>query len=361
MLYNTVRKEKMKNIILFCLLTLLVGCSSKKSQSDLTNEEQNIPTNLSVVDTEILKNQDEVIKLLRKSGVKKLNINNLFEINIPASIEVVSLNQYLFVDRDNTQYSVSNYFDIVYQNKYFILRIDCYGDTNMSILNGDKTYNLRKIINPNIYKSENIIKYLKENYDDDSFTNKNNVKMGRLVSNWASGRTSDYYGLYFTLSNNEFSECVIAIYNIWYTFTVNEELDHNDKSYRVKYKNDGGDLEGIFQELEIIENSISFKKSEDSIIILNGSVGENIIDSEYVFPATDNLRMWNKPSLTGEVLGYMENKIYRVIVIGESIEIDGINGNWIMIIPFYGNSVTWVFDGYIREPTQEEKWEEFGW
>ena len=352
----------MKNIIFLFLLALLSGCSDKKSQTNSVDKEQNQFLNISsaYMNTEISENKEIIIKLLEKSGIKLLNINNLFEISIPENIEIVTLNQYLFMDRDNTQYCIGNYLGIIYQNKYFVIRIDCYGDSNESILNGNETYNLRKIINPEPYKSRNEINFLKKNYSDDFFINGNGVRIGKSISNWGSGVTSDYYGLYFTLSNNEFNECVILIYNVWYSFAINEGLVHDDKNYKIKYMNEGGNLERIFQDLEFIENSITFTVSNDSIKIYNGSIGENIIDDELIFTTIDNLRMRKQPSLSGEILGYMDDIIYRVILIGEYAEIDGIKGNWVMVIPFNGNSISWVFNGFTRKPTEEEIWRCFG-
>lgn len=339
--------------ILHLMLITLSSCNNKKLQS--TTE-----TNSFNVDIEIPINREEIIEFIKKSEVKSLNINDLFEISIPESMKIISIDQYLFMDRESTQYSISNYLGMVYLNKYFVIEIDCYGDSDMAILNGNETYNLRKIINPDPYKSRNVINYLKENYSDDSFVNKNGVKIGKSITSWASWVSSDYYGLYFTLSDDKFNECVISIYDVWYSFAKNERLVHNDKDYKEKYKNEGGNLEKIFHDLELLENSITFKISNDSIKILNGEIGENIIDDRLVFPTIDNLRMRNSPSLTGEILGYMEKIIYRVIIIGDNDEIDGINGNWVMVIPYNGNNVSWVFNGFTRKPTEDELWRFFG-
>jgi len=346
------------------LLILNAGCTKKNIQSSSTNglqdqfgynnaenEEQKQVSNFNNDDSEFILNREEILNTLRKKGDKLLNINNLFEIKIPENIEIISINQYLLLNRNNTQYGIYNLFKIVYQNKFFFMSINIYGNTNHFILEGNKTYNLSKIINPSSYMSKNQIKYLKENYINESFINKNKIKISRYVSIWGTSSTSDYYGLYFKLLNNEFNECVISIDNIWGTFAKIETLDEN---YKENITKEGGNLKKIFQDLELMENSITFVLSEDSIKIENGSIGEEIINDEYIFPLIDNLRMRNQPLLTGEVLGYMEKKMYRIVFIGKKAEIDGIEGNWIMITPWNGNDVSWVFSGFTRKATDEE-------
>jgi hypothetical protein len=356
-------KKEIFPIFLLFVFILFIGCSNKNTQSIpineaiSINENQDQTRNYFFTDSEIQLNQGEIIKQLGKTENKLLNINNLFEIEISENIEIVSISQYL--DRSKTQYCITNSLDVIYQNKHFYLDIDCYGNTNSAILKNNEFYNLKKLINPSLYKSMNQIGYLKSNYVNDPSINKNDIKIGKFVSHWGTSWTSDYYGVYFILPNSEFNECVISIDNVWYTFAQNETLE-DDEDYKNKILREGGNLEKIFRELEMIENSITFNLSDDSIKIENGRIGGKNINDEYIFPAIDNLRMRNKPSLTGEILGYMENKIYQVIVIGEDVEIEGIKGNWIMIIPHNGNSVSWVFNGFTREATDEECYQYFG-
>ena len=338
----------MKKIICFLFIFFLFGCSNKKEQSNINKETR---------EQEVLLKREKILKELLEKGDKVLNINDLFEIIIPENIEIMSINQYFLLDSDNTQYGVENSLYILYQNKFFFMDINIYGNKNRSLLDGTKTYNLRKIINPAPYMSKNQINYLKENYFNKPFTNKNQVKTGKFFSSWGTSWSSDYYGLYFTLPNDEFNECVISISNIWGTFANSETIDEN---YKEEIKKTGGNLEKIFNDLEFMENSITYKLSEKSIKIENGGVGEQIIDNDYVYPVIDNLRMRSRPSLTGEVLGYMEKEMYRVVVIGEEEEIGGIKGNWLLIKSWYGNSAAWVFSGYTREATNAEKDRYFG-
>jgi len=303
----------MKKIIYIFFLVLLIGCSGKEK--------------------------------------KLLNINNLFEIRIPENMEIISIKQYFLKDKNNTQYGIGNVLYIVFQNKFFFMDIDVYGDSNRNILDGSKKYNLREIINPHPYMSQSQIIELKENYNNAPFINKNQVTMGKFISNWGTRWTSDYYGLYFTLPNEDFNECVISIYNIWGTFAENEQLDDN---YKYKIKEIGGNLEKIFNDLEKMEDSIKFKLTGKSKKIGIDNIGEQIIEDEYIYPATNNLRMRSQPSLTGEELGYMEDKMYRIVFIGEEAEMEGLKGNWLLIIPWFDNSASWVFSGYTREATEEE-------
>jgi len=350
----------MKKIFLL-LLILITGCTKKNIQFSYNNTENEMQKQAySINDTksEILLSREEILNLLRKKGDKLLNINNIFEIKIPENIEIVSVSQYLLLNDDNTQYGIYNLLRIVYENKFFFMTIEIYGDTNHLFLDGSKTYNMNTIINSSSYKSQNQIIYLKENYINDPLINKKNIKIGRFISRWGTSWTSDYYGLYFKLPNDEFDECIISIDNIWGTFAKIETLDENYKENIIK---EGGILEKIFQDLELMENSITFTLSEDSIKIENGNAGEENITDEYIFPAIENLRMRNQPLLTGEVLGYMKNEMYRVVVIGERVKIDGIEGNWIMIIPWHGNDVSWVFSGFTRIATKDELDSYFGY
>jgi hypothetical protein len=301
--------------------------------------------------------REKILKLLREKGDKILNINNLFEIRIPENIEIASIDQYFLLDYDNTQYGVENLLRIVYENKFFFIGIQIYGNKD-SFFTEEKTYDLKKIVNPSPYMSKNQVKYLKENYLNDPFTNMNKIKISRFISNWGTSFTSDYYGLYFKIPNNQFDECVISIDNIWGTFAKNEILDED---YKEKIAKEGGTLEKIFKDLEIIENSITFTLSDDSIKIGNGCAGTGIIENNYIYPTIADLRMRSRPSLDGEVLGYMKNAMYRVVVTGEKAVIDGIEGDWIMITSLSGNDAAWVFSGFTRKATGEEYDYYFGW
>ena len=284
------------------------------------------------------------------------SIADFFLINIPENLEVISINQYLSVKRDRSQYCMTNIINVVYENRLFFIIIYCFGNTNTSLLNGTENYNMQT--RDGYYSNYNMadeIKFLKQNYTDSPFINENNVQLSRFVSDWASGATSDYYGLYFKLPNDEFSECVVSVYNVWGTFSKNQKLDLNDKNYRTKYEKEGGKLKDFFQLLEIMEKSISFTVSDSEIKITGGYHYEKYkTDNSFITPTIDNLRMRNTPSLKGEVTGYMANTVYRTVIIGEEAETDGIKGNWIMIRPYYGNVLSWVFSGYTRKLTEQE-------
>jgi hypothetical protein len=235
------------------------------------------------------------------------------------------------------------------------MSILCYGNKNESILKGDETLNMEKYTYYGSYGIADRIKYLKRNYSNMPFFNKNNIKMSKLVSDWPSGVTSDTYGLYFTLLNSDFNECSIIIDNIWGAFAQNEKLVWDDNNYKNKIKNEGGKLEELFQKLEFIENSITYTISNSSNKINNGYTYQKYpADYSYILPTINNLRMRNSPALTGEFSGFMKNSIYMIIRIGENVEIDGISGNWIMIKPAGGNSLSWVFSGYTRKATEQE-------
>jgi hypothetical protein len=224
------------------LVILLIGCSNKKIQSNSTsenyeqtlNENQERPLSINNTEPELILEREKILKLLRKKGDKILNINNLFEVKIPENIEIVSIDQYLILDRDNTQYGVRNSLYMVYENKFFCICIEIYGNKDKSFFTEDKTYNLKKMVNYDPYVGQNQVKHLKENYLNAPFTNRNKVKIGRFVSLWGTSFTSDYYGLYFKIPNDQFDECIISIDNIWGTYTKNEILDENYKEKIVK-------------------------------------------------------------------------------------------------------------------------------
>lgn len=283
------------------------------------------------------------------------NINNLFSINLPGAMEVVSINQYLRVKSDATQYSIISNIYFIYENRYFSISIQCYGNTNRSILNGIETYNMRRGTYYANYNIASQINYLKQNYRTSPLKNSNGLQYAKLVSLWPSGMSSDYYGLYFLLPNSEFNECILSIYNAWDALAVDQKLVWNDNNYKTKYISDGGKLREFFELLETLEESIDFKNSDGYTSITNGYAYEKYTtDYSYIFPAISNLRMRSSPSLTGEILGYMENRMYQVIIIGEEAEIDGIRGNWLMIKPYLRPALSWVFSGYTRKATDAE-------
>jgi len=347
----------MKKLTAIIIITfLLCGCSSKK---ETEIEKINLPQSFDITENEVI--NDTIISPLSKSGDKSFNINNLFEITIPQNLEIITLNQYLFVDRDNTQYGIRNYFGIVFNEYYFVLSIDCFGNTNSAILNGNETLNLRKIIQPHIYNSRNQANYLIKNYLLNPLTNENNIKMGKYISSWGTSWSSDYHGIYFTLPNNDYNECIIYIFNIWGTFYETGNLaDLDINNYEKILEDEGGNLAEIYKELKFLENSIKYDLSDDLIMIEFGNIDQIVIEDVLIMPTIENLRMRKQPSLTGEIIGYMENKIHRIVAIGNDEEIDGIEGKWLMIIPSNKNTVSWIFSGYTRKPTSEELWKYYG-
>ena len=285
------------------------------------------------------------------------NINDLFQINIPNEIEVVSINQRLRIKNDNSQYYIVNNIFFIYENKYFVISINCYGNSNSNILNGIDTLNMNTGIYYSNYNIADQIKYLIPNYNEIPIYNNNNIKYSKFVSYWPSGVTSDYYGLYFQIPNDDFSECIISINNIWGSFgDIRNLILGNNHDYREKYILEGGNLKDLFELLAIMENSITFNISNNAIKITNGFSYEKYeTDYSYIISTIDNARMRNEPFLEGEILGNMENKLYQIIIIGDEIEIDGIIGNWLLIKPAsIGNSLSWVFSEHTRQATEEE-------
>jgi hypothetical protein len=285
------------------------------------------------------------------------NINDFFQINLPNEFEVASITQKLRVKSDKSQYCITNNIYFIFENKYFVMTINCYGNNNIRILDGSETYNMETgLYYSNNYSMADEIKYLMPNYIDIPLFNKNNVKYSKFISDWPSGRTSDYYGLYFQIPNNEFSECIISIYNIWGSFATSQRLKFgNNPDYKEKYMKEGGKLQSIFQLLELFENSITFSISKNILKIANGYSYEKYkSDYSFILPTINNLEMRKEPSLNSEVLGYMSNRIYQIIIMGNESEIDGIKGNWILIKPPIGNNLRWVFSGYTRKATEEE-------
>jgi hypothetical protein len=224
------------------------------------------------------------------------------------------------------------------------------------ILNGADTLNMNTGIYYSNYNIADQIKYLIPDYNEIPIYNKNNIRYSKFVSYWPSGHSSDYYGIYFNIPNNEFTECIISIYNIWGTFGNLRDIRlDNNFDYREKYILEGGNLRNIFELLEIMENSITFEISDYAIRVINGYTYEKYeTNYSYILSINDNAIMRNEPSLEGEELGYMGNGLYQIIIIGDEFEIDEIIGNWLLIKPAYRNDLSWVFSGHTRIATEEE-------
>jgi len=290
------------------------------------------------------------------------NIQNLFQINIPDEIEVIEINQSLRINKYDSQYWLANWFYFIYDNKYFTLQVNCFGSSNKRILDGSETLKMTTGTYLVKYNITDQLKYLLHNYNETPIYNKNKIKYSRFVSNWASGTTSDYYGLYFQIPNDNFTECIISINNVWGSFANVQELEMgNNPDYKEKYMLKGGSLKNIFKLLEILEESISFVISNKIINITNGyNYNKYKSDDSFICPTIKNLRMRKEPSLNSEVLRYMADTLYQIIIIGNELTIDGIKGNWILIKPENRNNLTWVFSGYTRKATKKEIYDHFG-
>jgi len=252
---------------------------------------------------------------------KEYNIHNLFQINIPDEIEVVKIDQKLRINNYDSQYWLANWFYIIYDSKYFVFLVDCFGSNNKKLLDGSEKLNMTTNTYISKYNIADQLKFLKQNY----------------------------------------SECIISIYNIWYSFAKNQQLEmDNNPDYKEKYMLKGGSLKNIFQLLEILEESLSFTISNNTIKIINGyNYKKYNSDDSFICPTIKNLRMRREPSLNSEVLGYMSDTLYEIIIIGNEINIDGIKGNWILIKPENKNNLSWVFSGYTRKATEEEIFNHF--
>jgi len=345
----------MKKLFFSILITILcLACTNKKEPPELITEEIIFDIN-----TAVFKDREIVINQLRQPGNKKINIDNMFEITIPENMEIISITQRLIIDSMNPRYYVSHLFELAYHNKYFVLSINCHGNSNRSIINGNETFNLRTIttgIPSQIY-------LLQDNYNSKPFFNQNNIKLGKMVAGWGSHWTSDIYGLYLPLESDNFNECEITLYNLWGAFTDIDVYELNNDIYAARSTAEGGIIEKIVQDLIFLENSITYSSSDNSIKIIIGNIGEDTNDSMYIFPTQNNIHLRRTPSVSGEIIGYMEDKIYNILMTGENTEIDGIYGNWLMIIPFpyKFEDVAWVFSGYTRNPTNEELDYYFNW
>jgi hypothetical protein len=281
------------------------------------------------------------------------SIENLFSVTIPEEIEILSIDQEIRTKKDNTQYYLSTSFGILYKNVYLYLSINCYGNSNPDLYKSQN--NVKTNYYYNLYNLSSQLDYLFANYEKTHFVNTNNVKYSIFVSDWDSGWSSDYYGVYFKLNDSTFSECIISINNSWSAFEPKNQLSINDNKFRDKYLAEKGDIKTFYQLLDSLVNSITFNPSDKQIIISNGfSYQKYKSDYSYCIPTINNLRMRSLPSLQGEVLGVMQESVYTILGIGIEDTIDGIKGNWILVIPTLGNKATWVFNGYTRKPSEAE-------
>jgi hypothetical protein len=271
-------------------------------------------------------------------------------------MEVIEIEQKLRINNHDSQYWLANWFYFIYDNKIFGLRVDCFGNNNKKILDGSETLNMTTDTYLVSYNIASQLKFLKNNFIDTPIFNRNNIKFSRFVADWASGSSSDYYGLYFQIPNDNFSECIISIYNIWHSFARNQKLlMDNNPDYKEKYMMEGGSLKNIFQLLELLEESLSFTISNNIINITNEyNYRKYNSDDSFIRPKIKNLRMRREPSLNSEVLGYMADSLYQIVIIGKEDKIDGIKGNWLLIKPGNSNNLTWVFSGYTRKATEKE-------
>ena len=286
----------------------------------------------------------------------ELNIHEIISLQIPEEFEVISVTETLQNHSKSDQYALRIVVEYIYSNKhlYLIINLFGYGDQN-------KFTELAKILNfestnsyyPN-YMTADQIKFLKQNYAQQLEMTSEGMEFSRLVSAWASGYSADYYGFYFKINHNFFSEVIIYSINCWQSFNgVN--LQYNDMNFRQKINTLNTDGQRLILYMDYIIESVETQTARSDIVYNPFLVIDNPNSLPgYWIPTIENLRLRDGSALDSNILGFVKDRPYRIIDIGSPVQIDGIDGYWYRIASLIGTETGWAFSGYLRELREGE-------
>ena len=283
-------------------------------------------------------------------SAEKLNIHNLFSLDIPDSFEVISVGQSLQKHKKSEQYCLRIYIEVIYENRYLPMNLYLYGNDKY-----DELHSMFQLDEISTFYNEYhraVENYFLKNKGDTEEINVTGLSYSRMVSDWASGVMSDYYGVYFQLANNYFEEAFVTVTNSWYSFT-DEKLKSYDSEFRDKIAN----MDSIGQDYyDFIDTMIQN-------LALNGDFEINedfeYMNYEYVsgyyIPTVENLRLRSSPDLNAQILGYVTDEPHKIIGFGDDFTAGGIEGKWLRIRTFTGTTTGWAFSGFIREIRKDEE------
>lgn len=284
----------------------------------------------------------------------ELNIHNILSLDVPESTEVLAVHQSFKQHRFSNQYSLSIWIEMISAHKYIPLRIDLFGYENYDDFASMIGQDEKELYSPE-YRTADQIDFLLENYKTDRETNDNGLEFARFVSDWVSGWSTDYYGIYFELDNHYFDEVIISLINAWDAFE-GSNLKINDKEFRAKAATMSSAGQEFIKSIDDMAQSIRVS-SRDTEVIINDSlefIGYEIIRGYYV-PTISDLRLRASPDLDSEILGYVEEVPHYIIGTGPELTADGIEGRWLRLQTVIGPTTGWAFSGYLRTMTPEEK------
>jgi hypothetical protein len=177
----------------------------------------------------------------------------------------------------------------------------------------------------------------------------------RFVSDWASGQSSDYLGYYFKIPDAVFRECVINIFNSWGALASKGQLGIDEKQFEEKLTKENKQTQSYYRIVGRMINSIRFDIDDTSKFVdFNYQfVNSETVDGLYT-PTINNLRFRESPSIEAPMIGFVEEKPYRIIEKGPEETIAGEKGQWVRMISVLGTTVGWAFDAYLRPLSEQE-------
>jgi hypothetical protein len=289
---------------------------------------------------------------------KEFNLNNIFSIDIPENMVVVSLDQSFSFNHNynDVQYKWTLGFMCLYDSKFIPLKIELFGDKNPADAADSLHFPLDKIIGfrGNNYGLSDQVKFLFEKFEDSPEYTSSKIPYSMVISSWPAGSQHDYLGIYFKVNDDYFSECIISVWNSWRELQGISDLEIPENDFYQVLIKEEENIQAYYNNFHEMVDSLVLSR-EDGIFI-NAQYNELLATSRKGFfsPNRQDIKIRIDSNLESENLGILKEKPYRIMYVGLEDTINGLDGNWVYLVNYYYHSIGWVFDRNLHRSTQEE-------
>ena len=194
-------------------------------------------------------------------------------------------------------------------------------------------------------------KYLFRFYEEDRKNNSQDLEYSFFISEWGSGVSSDYAGIYFKMQNSLFNEGFIHVYNSWKALEGTDIDKLSPESFKNTFQSQNDSIKAYFHTFFQIVDSISLDVSDGELVIYDENTDLRKHSFERYKPSIANLRWRKAPNLDSEILGYVQAKPHIILEVGEQDTINGVSGTWTRYWNLWTDEVGWAFDAYMEHET----------
>ena len=288
-------------------------------------------------------------------GAASYNIGNILQIEIPEEFEIVKIRQIFQEHSKSDQYSWKVIFYVVYDNHCLPLRVYLfgYGDTSEVIEALNYTGEIEDYLAE--YSIADQKKYLFRFYEEDRQYNKHGLGYSLFISNWGSGFSSDYAGIFFKMENSKFNEGFIHTYNSWRVLGGTDVNRLSPEFFENTIHEQNDSIKTYFDTFFLVVESITTDVSDGDLIIYDESTDLEKYPFERYEPGISGLQWRSAPDLDSEIIGYVQDDPHIVLEVGEEDTINGVTGTWTRYWNVWTEEIGWTLDAYMEPETIREE------